>query len=70
MLENDRPKNPKQFPYVRIESETFELGFVLLLSKPKNKTYKGDVLLEFSSVKWVLNEDHSLYSNLLGTLLL
>ena len=20
--------------------------------------YKGDVLLEFSSVKWVLNEDH------------
>ena len=31
---------------------------------------KGDVLLEFSSVKWVLNEDHSLYSNLLGTLLL
>ena len=31
---------------------------------------KGDVLLEFSSVKWVLNEDHSLNSNLLGTLLL
>ena len=31
---------------------------------------KGDVLLEFSSVKWVLNEDHTLYSNLLGTLLL
>ena len=39
MLENDRPKNPKQFPYVRIESEIFELGFVLLLSKPKNKTF-------------------------------
>ena len=34
------------------------------------KSYKGDVLLEFSSVKWVLNEDHSIYSNLLGTLLL
>ena len=32
--------------------------------------YKGDVLLEFSSVKWVLNEDHTLYCNLLGTLLL
>ena len=30
---------------------------------------KGDVLLEFSSVKWVLNEDHSFYSNLVGTLL-
>ena len=33
-------------------------------------TKKGDVLLEFSSVKWVLNKDHSLHSNLLGTLLL
>ena len=33
------------------------------------KIYKGDVLLEFSSVKWVLNEDHSFYSNLVGTLL-
>ena len=32
--------------------------------------YKGDVLLEFSSVKWVLNEDHTLYWNVLGTLLL
>ena len=32
--------------------------------------YKGDVLLEFSSVKWVLNEDHTLYCNVLGTLLL
>ena len=31
---------------------------------------KGDVLLEFSPVKWVLNEDHTLYCNLLGTLLL
>ena len=31
---------------------------------------KGDVLLEFSSVKWVLNEDHTLYYNILGTLLL
>ena len=31
---------------------------------------KGDVLLEFSSVKWVLNEDNTLYCNLLGTLLL
>ena len=31
--------------------------------------YKGDVLLEFSSVKWVLNEDNSFYSNLVGTLL-
>ena len=31
---------------------------------------KGDVLLEFSSVKWVLNEDYSFYSNLVGTLLL
>ena len=31
--------------------------------------YKGDVLLEFSSVKWVLNEDHTLYCNLVGTLL-
>ena len=31
---------------------------------------KGDVLLEFSSVKWVLNEDHLLHRNLLGTLLL
>ena len=31
---------------------------------------KGDVLLEFSSVKWVLNEDHTLYWNVLGTLLL
>ena len=31
---------------------------------------KGDVLLEFSSVKWVLNEDHTLYCNLMGTLLL
>ena len=31
---------------------------------------KGDVLLEISSVKWVLNEDHLRYSNLLGTLLL
>ena len=30
---------------------------------------KGDVLLEFSTVKWVLNEDHSFYSNLVGTLL-
>ena len=29
---------------------------------------KGHVLLEFSSVKWVLNEDHSLYYNILGTL--
>ena len=28
---------------------------------------KGDVLLEFSSVKWVLNEDYSFYSNLMGT---
>ena len=32
--------------------------------------YKGDVLLEFSSVKWDLNEDHTLYCNILGTLLL
>ena len=32
--------------------------------------YKGDVLLEFSSVKWVLNEDYSFYSNLVGTILL
>ena len=31
---------------------------------------KGDVLLEFSSVKWVLNEDHTLYCNVMGTLLL
>ena len=31
---------------------------------------KGDVLLEFSSVKWVLNEDYSFYNNLVGTLLL
>ena len=31
---------------------------------------KGDVLLEFSSVKWVLNEDHTLYCNVLGILLL
>ena len=31
---------------------------------------KGDVLLEFSSVKWDLNEDHTLYCNVLGTLLL
>ena len=30
---------------------------------------KGDVLLEFSTVKWVLNEDYSFYSNLVGTLL-
>ena len=30
----------------------------------------GDVLLEFSSVKWLLNEDYSFYSNLVGTLLL
>ena len=36
----------------------------------KRIEYKGDVLLEFSSVKWVLNEDHTLYCNLLGTLLL
>ena len=34
------------------------------------KKFKGDVLLEFSSVKWVLNEDHTLYWNVLGTLLL
>ena len=33
------------------------------------KNIKGDVLLEFSSVEWVLNEDHTLYCNLLGTLL-
>ena len=33
-------------------------------------TKKGDVLLEFSSVKWVLSEDHTLYCNLMGTLLL
>ena len=32
--------------------------------------YKGDVLLEFSTVKWVLNEDYSFYSNLVDTLLL
>ena len=32
--------------------------------------YKGDVLLEFSSVKWDLNEDRTLYCNVLGTLLL
>ena len=31
---------------------------------------KGDVLLEFSSVKWDLNEDHTLHCNVLGTLLL
>ena len=31
---------------------------------------KGDVLLEVSSVKWDLNEDHTLYCNVLGTLLL
>ena len=31
---------------------------------------KGDVLLEFSSVKWDLNEAHTLYCNVLGTLLL
>ena len=31
---------------------------------------KGDVLLEFSLVKWDLNEDHTLYCNVLGTLLL
>ena len=30
---------------------------------------KGDVLLEFSLVKWDLNEDHTLYCNVLGTLL-
>ena len=54
------------------------LKFDLIL---KNKNYKrnkygqftsllkGDVLLEFSSVKWVLNEDHSINSNLVGTLL-
>ena len=36
----------------------------------KDKEIKGDVLLEFSSVKWVLNEDHTLYCNILGTLLL
>ena len=35
-----------------------------------NSPKKGDVLLEFSTVKWVLNEDHSFYSNLVGTLLL
>ena len=34
------------------------------------KINKGDVLLEFSSVKWVLNEDHTLYCNVMGTLLL
>ena len=31
---------------------------------------KGDVLLEFSLVKWVLNEDYSFNSNLVGTLFL
>ena len=35
-----------------------------------NFNNKGDVLLEFSSVKWVLNEDFSFYSNFVGTLLL
>ena len=40
------------------------------LSLRLNISYKGDVLLEFSSVKWVLNEDYSFYSNLMGTLLL
>ena len=34
----------------------------------KNFIKKGDVLLEFSSVKWVLNEDHTIYCNLLRTL--
>ena len=33
-------------------------------------TIKGDVLLEFSSVKWVLNEDYLFNSNFVGTLLL
>ena len=28
------------------------------------------ILLEFSSVKWDLNEDHTIYCNVLGTLLL
>ena len=40
----------------------------ILLSEVTIK--KGDVLLEFSSVKWVLNEDYSFYSNLVDTLLL
>ena len=31
---------------------------------------KGDVLLEFLLVKWVLNEDNTLYCNVMGTLLL
>ena len=35
-----------------------------------SQSYKGDVLLEFSSVKWDLNEDDTLYCNALGTLLL
>ena len=42
---------------------------VALIFEPHLK-YKGDVLLEFSLVKWVLNEDHTLYSNLMGPLLL
>ena len=40
---------------------------VAAFARDKNK---GDVLLEFSSVKWDLNEDHTLYCNVLGTLLL
>ena len=35
----------------------------------RNFLEKGDILLEFSSVKWDLNEDHTLYCNVLGTLL-
>ena len=40
--------------------------FIILIEFIK----KGDVLLEFSSVKWVLKEDYSFYSNFVGTLLL
>ena len=43
--------------------------FVAIFAK-KIMTKKGDVLLEFSLVKWDLNEDHTLYCNVLGTLLL
>ena len=57
-------ESPKE--YLLLSSIPTSLGIVsqkipqVTIFGHKHERQKGDVLLEFSSVKWVLNEDHTL----------
>ena len=47
----------------------YYINLMPIISKTACPTKKGHVLSKSPRVKWVLNEDYSFYSNLVGTLL-